>query len=149
MTSAEVLGIPEKLDPWVTEGKPGWTKAFNDLTAAIDSSGMCLFTSFALSADDYAAFLKAGAGLIGSTEEMMKCGERTWNLERLFNLREGMDPLKEDTLPKRLLEEPLPEGASKGRVSRVREMIPEYYKVRGWDERGVPTDSKLKELGLV
>ncbi len=147
-TSAEVLGIPEKLDPWVTEGKAEWEKIFNDLTAAIDSSGMCLFTSFALSADDYAAFLKAGAGLIGSTEEMMRCGERIWNLERLFNLREGLDPLREDTLPKRLLEEPLPDGAAKGRVSQVPEMVPEYYKVRGWDERGVPTGDKLRELGL-
>lgn len=148
MTSAEVLGIPEKLDPWVTEGKPAWTKAFNDLTAAIDSSGMCLFTSFALSADDYAAFLKAGAGHLGSTEEMMKAGERIWNLERLFNLREGLDPLKDDTLPKRLLEEPLPEGASKGRVSQLPKMLPEYYQVRGWDEKGIPTKAKLRELGL-
>jgi aldehyde:ferredoxin oxidoreductase len=148
MISAEVLGVPQKLDPWVTEGKPEWTKAFNDLTAAIDSSGMCLFTSFALSADDYAAFLKAGAGLIGSTEELMRCGERIWNLERLFNLREGLDPKKDDTLPKRLLEEPLPDGAAKGMVSRVPEMMPEYYRARGWDERGVPTEAKLRELGL-
>jgi aldehyde:ferredoxin oxidoreductase len=124
------------------------TKAFNDRTAAIDSSGMCLFTSFALSADDYAAFLKSGAGRIGSTEEMMKCGERIWNLERLFNLREGLDPLKDDTLPKRLLEEPLPEGASKGMVSQLPKMLPEYYQVRGWDEHGVPTAAKLRELDL-
>jgi aldehyde:ferredoxin oxidoreductase len=148
MISSEILGVPEKLDPWTTGGKAEWTKVFNDLTAAIDSSGMCLFTSFALSADDYAAFLKAGTGLIGSTEEMMRCGERIWNLERLFNLREGLDPLKDDTLPKRLLEEPLPEGASKGKVSQVPKMVPEYYKVRGWDERGIPTEAKMRELGL-
>jgi aldehyde:ferredoxin oxidoreductase len=148
MISAEILGIPQKLDPWTAEGKAEWTKVFNDLTAAIDSSGMCLFTSFALSADDYAAFLKAGAGFIGSTEEMMKAGERIWNLERLFNLREGLDPCKEDTLPKRLLEEPLPDGAAKGRVSRVQEMVAEYYRLRGWDENGIPTESKLKELHL-
>jgi aldehyde:ferredoxin oxidoreductase len=79
---------------------------------------------------------------------MMKAGERIWNLERLFNLREGLDPLKDDTLPKRLLEEPLPEGASKGRVSQLPKMLPEYYKTRGWDERGVPTPAKLRELGL-
>ncbi len=148
MISAEILGIPQKLDPWTTEGKAEWTKIFNDLTAAIDSSGMCLFTSFALSADDYAAFLKAGTGRIGSTEEMMRCGERIWNLERLFNLREGLDPLKDDTLPKRLLEEPLPEGAAKGKVSGVPEMVAEYYRARGWDGNGVPTEAKLKELGL-
>lgn len=148
MISAEILGIPQKLDPWTIDGKAEWTKIFNDLTAAIDSSGMCLFTSFALSAEDYAAFLKSGTGRVGSVEEMMRCGERIWNLERLFNLREGLDPKKDDTLPKRLLEEPLPEGAAKGMVSRVQEMVAEYYRVRGWDENGIPTEAKLKELGL-
>ncbi|MBN1333686.1 MAG: aldehyde ferredoxin oxidoreductase, partial [Synergistales bacterium] len=75
-------------------------------------------------------------------------GERIWNLERLFNLREGLNPEKEDTLPKRLLNEPIPSGPSEGKVSRLKEMLPEYYKLRGWDEKGIPTDEKLRELGL-
>jgi aldehyde:ferredoxin oxidoreductase len=65
----------------------------------------------------------------------------------VFNLREGLTSA-EDTLPLRLLEDAIPEGPSKGMVSHVREMIPEYYKLRGWDEKGVPSDQKLNELGL-
>ena len=54
----------------------------------------------------------------------------------------------EDALPPRILDEPLPDGPAKGHVSRLDEMLPEFYKVRGWDENGVPTKEKLAELGL-
>jgi aldehyde:ferredoxin oxidoreductase len=81
-------------------------------------------------------------------EEILACGERIWNLERLFNLREGLDPESEDTLPKRLLEEPIPEGPAKGKVNRLKEMLPEYYNLRGWDKKGLPTETKLEELDL-
>ena len=80
-------------------------------------------------------------------ESIRLAGERTWNLERLFNMKAGLTG-KDDTLPKKLLEEPMPEGPAKGHVCRLDEMLPEYYKLRGWDENGVPTDEKLKELGL-
>jgi len=146
--SPEVLGVPEKLDPTDISVKPQWVKIFQDLTAAIDSSGMCLFTSFALGADDYAAFLKAATGFDYDGAAALKAGDRIWNIERMFNLREGLDPVKEDTLPDRLLKEPIPEGPSKGMVSRLPEMLPEYYKARGWDEKGIPTEAKLQELGL-
>lgn len=146
-TSPEVLGLPQKLDPAEIESKPTWVKIFQDLTAAIDSSGMCLFTSFALGTDDYAAFLKAATGFEYDGAEALKAGERIWNIERLFNIREGLDP-SEDTLPARLLNEPIPEGPAKGMVSRLPEMLPEYYKLRGWDSKGVPTTGKLEELGL-
>lgn len=148
LISPEVLGIPEKLDPWATEGKAQWGKIFQDLTAAIDSSGMCLFTSFALGGDDYADMLKHGAGLDLNAESLLKVGDRIWNMERLFNLREGLDPEKDDTLPMRLLTEPIPGGPAKGKLSKVKEIIPEYYKLRGWDAKGIPTPAGLAELGL-
>ncbi|MDT8284864.1 MAG: aldehyde ferredoxin oxidoreductase family protein, partial [Thermovirgaceae bacterium] len=148
LISPEVLGLPEKLDPWVTEGKAQWGKIFHDLTAAIDSSGMCLFTSFALGGDEYADLLKNGAGLNLDAGTLLEAGDRIWTLERLFNLREGLDPAKDDTLPVRLLTEPIPAGPAKGKLSRISEMIPEYYKLRGWDAKGVPTAAKLEELGL-
>ncbi|MDO9509542.1 MAG: aldehyde ferredoxin oxidoreductase family protein [Thermovirgaceae bacterium] len=148
LISPEVLGIPEKLDPWATEGKAQWAKIFHDLTAAIDSSGMCLFTSFALGADEYAEMLKHGAGLDLNAESLLVTGDRIWNIERLFNLREGLDPAKDDTLPTRLLTEPIPAGPAKGKLSKVKDIIPEYYKLRGWDAKGVPTPAKLAELGL-
>ncbi|WP_456369759.1 aldehyde ferredoxin oxidoreductase family protein [Thermodesulfatator atlanticus] len=146
LIAPEILGAPEKLDPQATEGKAQWVKIFQDLTAVIDSMGLCLFTSFALGAEDYRDLLAAATGFDYTLDEMMQCGERIWNLERVFNLKAGLDP-KQDTLPKRLLEEPMPEGPNKGHVNRLSEMLPEYYQVRGW-ENGVPTEAKLKELGL-
>jgi aldehyde:ferredoxin oxidoreductase len=146
--SPEILGLPEKIDPWEIEGKAQWVKTFQDLTASIDASGMCLFTSFALGPKDYANLLKARTGFDYSVEEILADGERIWNLERLFNLREGLDPEREDTLPKRLLEEPIPDGPAKGKVSRLKEMLPEYYELRGWDTTGFPTKEKLAELDL-
>ena len=148
LISPEVLGIPEKLDPWVTEGKAQWGKIFHDLTAAIDSSGRCLFTSCALGAGDYADMLKHGAGMELDADSLLEAGDRIWTLERLFNLREGLDPARDDTLPVRLLEEPIPKGPAEGKKSRIDVMIPEYYKLRGWDEKGVPKPSKLAELGI-
>ncbi len=146
LIAPEILGIPEKLDPSSTEGKAQWVKTFQDLTAVIDSLGICLFTSFALSAEDYRDLLAAATGFDYTLEEMMRCGERIWNLERVFILKAGLDP-KEDTLPKRLLSEAMPEGPNKGQVVRLSEMLPEYYKVRGWEE-GRPTPEKLRELDL-
>ena len=147
MISPEILGIPEKLDPQELKGKPEWVKIFQDLTAVIDSMGMCLFTSFALGAPDYAALLSAVTGFDYSPEEALKAGERIWNLERLFNLKAGFTKA-DDTLPPRLLHDPMPDGPNKGAVAHIDKLLPEYYKVRGWDENGVPTETKKKELGL-
>ena len=148
MVSPEVLGAPQKLDPYVDEGKAAWTKTFQDLTASIDSSGLCLFTSFALDAKDYADALSAATGFAIDDKELLKIGERIWNLQKLFNIKLGFGRA-DDTLPKRLLEEPLTEGAPKGRVWRREPLLDEYYAARGWDRNGVPTKEKLKELGLV
>ena len=145
--SLEILGIPEKLDPLSLEGKAAWTKAFQDLTAVIDSLGICLFTSFALRADDYRDMFNAIVGEDWTTEEMVLAGERIWNLERAFNLEAGVGP-EQDKLPRRLLEEPIPDGPSKGNVHRLSELLPAYYKERGWDEKGIPTETKLAELGI-
>jgi aldehyde:ferredoxin oxidoreductase len=147
MISPEILGSPEKLDPFITKGKPQWVKTFQDLTAAIDASGMCLFTSFALGAEDYADLITATTGMKVDAAELLKVGERIWNLQKLYNIRRGFSR-KDDTLPARLLNEPLKEGAPAGQVWRGEEMLDEYYTLRGWDREGTPTPAKLKELGL-
>ena len=147
MISLEVLGSPEKLDPYTSEGKAMWTRALQDLTAAIDASGMCLFTSFALDAADYADLVAASTGMDIDAQGMMRLGERIWNLQKLFNMKVGYTK-KDDTLPPRLLNEPLREGAPEGRVWEREPLLDEYYAVRGWDEEGVPTPEKLEELGL-
>ncbi|WP_461752416.1 aldehyde ferredoxin oxidoreductase family protein [Methanocorpusculum sp.] len=148
MISPEILGAPEKLDPYLLTGKPQWVKTFQDLTAAIDALGMCLFTSFALDAEDYADLFTATTGIKTDADELLKTGERIWNLQKLYNVKRGFGR-KDDTLPDRLLKEPLTEGAPAGQVSRVHEMLDEYYSLRGWDADGVPTKAKLKELGLM
>ncbi|MGC8630322.1 MAG: aldehyde ferredoxin oxidoreductase family protein [Thermoplasmata archaeon] len=147
MISPEILGLPEKLDPLVTTNKPFWTKTFQDLTAVIDSAGDCLFTSFALGADDYRDLLNAVTGFDYTTEEMMMAGERIWNLERVFDLKVGFTG-KDDTLPERFLNTPMPDGPVKGSVVPLNVMLPEYYALRGWSKEGVPTSSKLKELNI-
>lgn len=147
MIAPEILGVPEKLDPLATEGKAGWTKTFQDLTSVVDSCNICLFTTFALGADDFAAMLSAATGFDYTTEELMKAGERIWNLERLYNIKAGFTR-DDDTLPERLLKEKMPEGAAKGHVWEKDALLDDYYKVRGWDKNGVPTKDKVRELGL-
>ena len=147
LISPEILGSPEKLDPFVVEGKGQWVKIFQDLTAVIDSEGLCLFTSFALGADDYAELLSAATGFYYTTDEVMKAGDRVWNLEKLWNLKIGLTK-KDDYLPPRFLNEPLLDGAAKGQVVYLDALLSDYYKLRGWNEKGVPTEEKLKELGL-
>lgn len=147
LIAPEVLGSPEKLDPYSSEGKAVWTKTFQDLTAFIDSSGACLFTSFPLGAADYGAMVSAVTGYDIDGDEVLRIGERIWNLQKIFNLKAGCSR-EDDTLPPRLLKEPLTEGAPKGRVWEREPLLDEYYRVRGWDREGRPTPEKLRELGI-
>jgi aldehyde:ferredoxin oxidoreductase len=145
--ASEVVGLPVKTDPHVSDGKPDLVKIFQDLTAIIDSAGLCLFTSFALGADDYAELLTGATGWEITGAEVMAIGERVWNLEKLYNIREGWTPA-DDMLPPRLTSAPIPKGPSLGKVSEVPAMLPIYYSKRGWDDKGHPTKEKLAELGL-
>lgn len=145
MTSPEVLGLPTKMDPLVTEGKAGMLKVFQDLTALIDSVGICLFTSFAIGLPEVAAQYREAVGSDESDADILLKGERVWNLEKRFNIAAGVE---KDTLPPRLLREELPDGPAKGKVNELHTMLEEYYRLRGWDSEGIPTADKVKELGL-
>jgi aldehyde:ferredoxin oxidoreductase len=145
--ASEVLGIPVKTDPLAHEGKPELTKAFQDATAAFDSSGLCIFTTFAWGLADLAPQMAAACGEQYTTEELEKIGERIWNLEREFNNRAGFTA-KDDSLPKRLLTEACKTGPASGKVSMLAEMMPKYYEVRGWDSEGRPTKATRARLGL-
>ncbi|MDF2614379.1 MAG: aor [Clostridia bacterium] len=147
LISPEILGLPEKLDRFSLEGKATWVKVFQDLTAFIDSSGLCLFTSFAMGAGDYASMINAVIGTDWTAEDVLMAGERIWNIERLYNLEAGIDP-SQDTLPKRLLEDGIAEGPSKGNVARLSELLPQYYSERGWGSDGIPTEDRKALLGL-
>ncbi len=145
--ASEVLGIPVKTDPLESEGKPELVKAFQDATAAFDSSGLCIFTTFAWGLADLAPQLQGAIGEQYTTEELAKIGERIWNMEREFNNRAGLTA-KDDSLPKRLLTEPAKTGPAKGKVNELAKMLPKYYEVRGWDKEGRPTAETKKRLGL-
>jgi len=145
--SVEVFGIPKKMDPFLTEGKAEVSKLFQDVTAFVDSVGMCLFSTFGIGAEDIVPMLDSATGQGYTLEECLKIGERIWNMERLFNLKAGLSG-KDDTLPPRILQDGIPAGPAKGMVGKLHEMLPEYYKLRGWDGAGVPTKAKLKELAL-
>ena len=146
--SVEVFGIPKKMDPFITEGKAEVSKLFQDVTAFVDSTGICLFTTFGIGAEDIHPMLEHATGAGYSLEECLKIGERVWNLERVFNLKAGLSG-RDDTLPPRILQEGIPEGPAKGMVGRLQEMLPDYYRLRGWDASGVPTQAKLRALALV
>lgn len=148
MISPEILGYPEKLDRFALDGKAAYAKIFHDLTAVIDSLGLCIFTTFGLGAQDYVDLYNAVVGEDPhDVNSIMESGDRIWTLEKMFNLAAGIDS-KQDTLPKRLLEEPVPDGPSKGNVNRLDVLLPQYYAVRGWSKEGIPTEETLKKLGL-
>lgn len=142
----EVLGSPVLIDRDSPKGKADLVMLYQDISAAMDSMVVCRFTNFAWTVDDYAEMLAAGTGLQIGGRDLLRIGERIYNLERLFNLREGFTA-KDDTLPPRFFK-PLPEGGSRKRVVHLDVMIPEYYSLRGWDTKGQPTKDTLKKLAL-
>ncbi len=146
-------GIPETAFRLEYKGKGLVVKHFEEMAAIADAAGVCKNTYNNMEVLDWegtAELLRAATGWDLTGEEVRQIGERIVNLERLFIAREGITR-QDDTLPKRFLEEPLPEGSgpSTGSVLELEPMLDEYYRARGWDvETGLPTEEKLEELGL-
>jgi aldehyde:ferredoxin oxidoreductase len=145
--ASEILGIPVKTDPLAADGKPELVMAFQDATAAFDSAGICIFTSFAWGLADVAPQVAAACGPEFTLENLAKIGERIWNMERDFNNKAGFTA-KDDTLPKRLLTEAAKTGPAKGLTSKLPEMLPKYYEVRGWTAEGTLKPETRSRLGL-
>ncbi|MBK7664694.1 MAG: aldehyde ferredoxin oxidoreductase family protein [Sterolibacteriaceae bacterium] len=145
--ASEVLGIPVKTDPLTTEGKPELVKAFQDATAVFDSAGVCVFTTFAWTLADLQPQLATALEGDWSMDKLNLVGERIWNMERQFNNAAGFTSL-DDNLPPRLTTEPAKTGPAKGLVNGLATMLPEYYRVRGWDADGRPTPETSARLGL-
>ncbi len=142
----EVMGSPVLVDRDSTDGKADLVILYQNLSAAMDSMVVCRFTNFAWTVDDYADMVAACTGLSIDGKELLKIGSRIWNLERMFNIREGFTK-SDDALPPRF-STPLPEGASRNRVAQIDVMLPEYYSLRGWDKEGNPSSKLLKELNI-
>lgn len=152
MIPAEVLSHPRYLDNLKTEGKAKMVKENEDILAVLDSLVICKFTTpavfstFDWESEIYARLLTTATGFYFDEKELKKAGERIYNLERVFNIREGFSA-KDDTLPNRF-KSPIPSGPAKGTVGSAEEMIQEYYAIRGWDNNGIPSEKKLADLEL-
>ena len=137
-----------------TADKPAFAARSQHFTAVGDSLVMCRFTSergFGLFVDEpYARAVRAVTGWDMDVAELERIGERIVNLERLFNVREGVRR-GQDVLPWKVMHEPIPEGPSAGMYCPPAEldaMLDDYYALRGWDADGVPTRARLSALGL-
>ncbi len=147
MLGPEVLALPRLIDRFATQGKAGIVSVHQNSAAVIDSLVYCKFANMAVAEEFFARTLTAVTGQPFSADDLMRVGERVWNLERLYNLREGFTK-EDDTLPDRLINDPIAEGPSAGFTVKLAPMLQEYYQFRGWNEDGVPKPEKLKELEL-
>ncbi|MGW8226840.1 MAG: aldehyde ferredoxin oxidoreductase family protein [Anaerolineales bacterium] len=147
MLGPEVLAIPRLIDRFANQGKAGIVSFHQDSAAVIDSLVYCKFSGLAVAEEFFARTLSAVTGQQFTADDLMMVGERTWTLERLYNLREGFTK-EDDTLPDRMLNEPVPDGPSKGYTVNLAPMLEEYYAFRGWDQDGVPKPEKLEQLSL-
>ncbi len=140
------IGDPD-YDRFSFERKPELVKGMQDERAAFFSLVLCDFAP--VSEEDCVDMWNKATGFDHTVESYLMAGERIWNLVRLFNLREGMNP--DDSLPPRMFNDPFTEGEAKG-VTLDREgyekCLQDYYSLRGWDATGVPTEGRLAELGL-
>lgn len=141
-------GIEEPLDPLDTD-HPEYVVELQDWFRLIDSGGLCNFMFYlGMDEDQLRDLIEAATGMdMGGHPGLMRIGARIFNLEVLFNRRAGVSA-DADTLPPRMLEEPLPDGPGKGLVAELGKMLPPYYAYRGWDEHGALTPDKAAELGL-
>ena len=125
--------------------KAGNVAKHQDWRTMFNAMVMCIFAN--VDPQEQVDLINAACGLEWTVNDMMKAGERSWNLKRAINNRLGLTA-ENDTLPKALLE-PFPDGGSEGFAPDLQSMLDAYYKVRGWDlETGKPTREKLIELGL-
>ena len=147
LVTHKILGIRGEIDPLTTEGKAPLVKLFQDGSAVFDSAGLCRLLLLGIWIDEVIPMLDAATGISYTEEGLQKIGERIWNLERLFNVKAGFSST-DDTIPQRMLKEPMPEGPAKGQVCKLDEMLPEYYTIRGWTRKGIPTEDTLKSLEL-
>jgi aldehyde:ferredoxin oxidoreductase len=144
---------PRLVDAAADEGKGDIVKYNQDYVAAIELANACTFPAnnlelFGLELIGNMLVAALGETKFGSADYLWLVGEKVYNLERCFNIRDGFSR-KDDTLPKRMYTEPLQGGMRDGEIIRKPDVIiDEYYEARGWDKNGIPTKATLKRLGL-
>ena len=146
----KILGAPTAGERSATANKGKGVAFSEDIRAVTDSLQMCkTFSARKIGMPETTlGLLNAVTGRDWTESQLLRIGERINNLERLFNLRQGLKPA-DDTLPARMLEEPLPDGASQGMVVELEPLLEDYYRSRDWRrDTGYPSQEKLRELGL-
>ena len=142
-----VLGPAEVVDRLAWEGKGKLAVIFQNVHTMTDCLDVCKFSTFAESLDNFAEQFSAFTGAPTTVADLLKAGERVWNLERYFNNLAGIGE-GSDTLPKRFTTEPADGQGSEGSVVELDLMLKEYYAERGW-VNGVVPESKLRELEII
>jgi aldehyde:ferredoxin oxidoreductase len=147
----EIKGTPRQVDPLAVEGKAEITKYVQDETAAAETAIFCTFplSSEMVTLDRYSKLLYSATGIetFKNPKYLWLVGERIFNLEKAFNIRENSNT-NQDTMPDRILKEPVPREPSKGQVFELDTLLRDYYMLRGWNKKGIPTKEKLEVLGL-
>jgi aldehyde:ferredoxin oxidoreductase len=143
----EVLNVHEIVDPFSVDGKPALVKRYQDTTGVMDSLGLCNWPLMGLKFNNFVPMINSCLGTDFAADDLLRMGERVWNQERLFNMQAGFDH-SHDTLPRRFFEEPISDGPAQGQISKVDEMLPAYYELRGWNEKGEPKPETLEALEL-
>jgi aldehyde:ferredoxin oxidoreductase len=142
------IGIDEVQERFGVEGKGEMAAKIMDIMCLFDSLSICKFALFGgVKVTHMCQWLNMVAGWDLSLKDLLTAGERIFNAKRFFNVKLGIRR-KDDTLPERLLSHPKKEGASRGNLPPMNQMLDDYYKARSWGEDGVPTSGKLKQLGL-
>ncbi len=147
MAAMEVFAAPKKIPRKSTASKADLLVLKQHQSAIEDSLIVCKFVGYALGFDFYSRFASAVTGEDLNITRLMEIGERIYNLERMFNIGAGLRK-EDDSLPERFLSEPLKEGFSKGITVPLNSLLEGYYRIRKWDENGIPTTEKLAELSL-
>jgi aldehyde:ferredoxin oxidoreductase len=146
--AAEYYGILGDLDRFEHEGKPEMVKDLQDFSAVIDSVIACMFTiDFSTDVQLFSEAINLITGMNIDAAEYYRIGERIKNLERLFNLRQGFTG-QDDVLPPRIREEAATSAGEQATALDISQMLEKYYRLRGWDEQGVPTPERLAALDL-
>jgi len=147
MIGPEIFGKPKLVNRLSFSGKSGLVQVIQNLFTAVDSLVVCKFALFSVGEEEWANILTAVTGVDFVSERLLEIGERIWNVERLFNLKEKFSK-EDDTLPERFFQE---DGGVEGRHIKKDEFLAsllEYYRFRGWDSEGVPAKEKLQQLSI-
>lgn len=151
---AEIFGMPERVDRYAVHGKGKYTVWSQQYIMCVDTAVACGFATSmppgGIGFETYPHWVEMAAGpmeFTQSQEELLRCFDRIFNVETIINLRLG-GKARENDLPGRLKEEPMPDGYAKGNVWEKDILLSEYYEARGWTQEGVPTRKTLHDLGL-